>query len=219
MIDENGENLGVMYTREAFEQVLAGEPLQRREDKRPYNGAVGVPIREEIIARDGESVITRNSYGALCLNTPDVLFADVDLEQRPSGCALPVGVVVVLALAGFAAGFAAWQWPLGLALAVATVDVQGAALLPRAAHAEAVADRHQSPHPPVGGGVVGGTGDAAGAVGMDRELRREIAGACRLPPCSDRSSAGSHHFSLSPCSTAAADLRRRRGGRPRLGRC
>src|SRR5688572_28381771 len=69
---------------EALARVLAGEDLLRREPKIPYNGAAGVPIREEIVARHGEDVITRNSYGARCLNTPDVLFADVDFPTEPS---------------------------------------------------------------------------------------------------------------------------------------
>jgi hypothetical protein len=50
-------------------------------------------------------VITRNSYGALCLNSPDVLFADVDLETSPSsrfGCGLSLAL-----LAG--AGVLAWD--------------------------------------------------------------------------------------------------------------
>ncbi|NDF01697.1 MAG: hypothetical protein EB034_26050, partial [Verrucomicrobia bacterium] len=55
---------------EALERLLAGEKLDRREPKVAYNGAEGVPIREEIIAEHGTDVITRNSYGALCLNTP-----------------------------------------------------------------------------------------------------------------------------------------------------
>lgn len=49
-----------------------------REPKVPYNGAEGVPIREEIVDRQGETVLTRNSYGAVCLNTPNVLFVDID---------------------------------------------------------------------------------------------------------------------------------------------
>ncbi len=65
--------------QEALQRALAGEKLDRRELKRAYNGADGVPIREEIVARHGDTVITRNAYGARCLNTPDVLFADVDL--------------------------------------------------------------------------------------------------------------------------------------------
>lgn len=67
--------------REAFDRILSGEKLPRREHKQAYNGAEGLPIREEVVARHGESVITRNSYGALCLNTPNVLFADVDFDD------------------------------------------------------------------------------------------------------------------------------------------
>jgi hypothetical protein len=66
--------------QEALLRALAGEKLERRELKRAYNGADGVPIREEIVSRHGDTVITRNSYGARCLNTPDVLFADVDFD-------------------------------------------------------------------------------------------------------------------------------------------
>lgn len=76
---------------EALRRVLAGEKLKRREPKVAYNGAEGVPIREEIVAEHGETIITRNSYGALCLNTPDVLFADVDFEPPETygkGCLL-----------------------------------------------------------------------------------------------------------------------------------
>ena len=75
--------------RVALDAILSGAKLPRREMRSNY-GVVGVPIREQIVARHGEVVITRNSYGALCLNTPDVLFADVDLEESPSGCALPI---------------------------------------------------------------------------------------------------------------------------------
>ncbi len=32
-------------TREAFERIAQGEKLERREPKRAYNGADGVPIR------------------------------------------------------------------------------------------------------------------------------------------------------------------------------
>lgn len=67
--------------REAFDRILSGEKLPRREHKESYNGAEGLPIREQIVARHGETVITRNSYGALCLNTPNVLFADIDFDD------------------------------------------------------------------------------------------------------------------------------------------
>ncbi len=70
--------------REALRRIESGESLERSEPKIPYNGADGVPIREEVVRRQGDTVITRNSYGALCLNTPDVLFADIDFETKPA---------------------------------------------------------------------------------------------------------------------------------------
>ncbi len=69
--------------QEAFDRIVNGEPLPRRERRVRYNGVDGLPIREEIVDRLNDCVITRNSYGARCLNTPDVFFADVD-QQRPA---------------------------------------------------------------------------------------------------------------------------------------
>ncbi len=66
--------------KEAMDRLRAGESVRALDHKVAYNGAEGLPIREEIVERHGESVITRNSYGALCLNTPDVVFADIDVE-------------------------------------------------------------------------------------------------------------------------------------------
>lgn len=71
-------------TQAALARLLSGEKLNRREPKIPYNGADGVPIREEILDRRGDTIITRNSYGASCLNTPNVFFADVDFKQSSS---------------------------------------------------------------------------------------------------------------------------------------
>lgn len=68
---------------EALKAALAKPHIPYREPKVPYNGAEGVPIREEIIHEHGETIITRNSYGALCLNTPNVYFADVDYGRQP----------------------------------------------------------------------------------------------------------------------------------------
>jgi hypothetical protein len=98
--------------REALQRAVAGEPLVRREPKVPYNGAAGVPIREEIVERYGATVITRNSYGARCLNTPNVLFADVDADVQMSPWILPA-----IALVTMAAGvYAWWRWQtLGMA--------------------------------------------------------------------------------------------------------
>ena len=84
----------------ALQAVLAGDSVVRREPKVPYNGADGLPIREEILARHGDVVITRNGYGAHCLNTPDVVFADVDFDVRvPMPCAVAaVGLVGAVAI-------------------------------------------------------------------------------------------------------------------------
>jgi len=84
--------------QEAFERIATGESLPRREPKRAYNGAAGVPIREEIVARHGDCVISRNAYGARCLNTPDVLFVDVDFA--PPGAAGRLWGAALLAVVG-----------------------------------------------------------------------------------------------------------------------
>ena len=63
---------------DALAHLRAGEQVEWRDRKVPYNGAQGLPIREQVVSRHGDEVITRNSYGALCLNTPRVLIADVD---------------------------------------------------------------------------------------------------------------------------------------------
>ena len=105
---------------EALDAILAGASLPRRELRTNY-GTAGVPIREQIVARHGDVVITRNSYGALCLNTPDVLFADVDLAQRPSGCVVSIGLFAIIAAVAFAAGLFAWHWAAGIALAIVAV--------------------------------------------------------------------------------------------------
>ncbi len=106
---------------EALARILAGETLVRREPKVPYNGAEGVPIREQVLERHGDTVITRNAYGARCLNTPDVFFADIDFEEEP-GPALLVPVVGVLVLGAAWAGKAYGGWGLAaVAMLVALV--------------------------------------------------------------------------------------------------
>jgi len=87
---------------EALARVVSGEALPRRERKVPYNGGNGLPIREEVIARFDDTVVTRNSYGARCLNTPGVLFADIDFTDAPSSRNVRVTALFLLA-AGAAA--------------------------------------------------------------------------------------------------------------------
>ncbi|MCD9032430.1 hypothetical protein LDO32_11905 [Luteimonas sp. Y-2-2-4F] len=102
----------------ALDRILAGETLPRRERRSNY-GVHGVPIREQIVARhpDG-AIVTRNSYGARCLNSPDVLFADIDFAPRRFGP--PTAVVAIAMALGLAAGvwFQHWIWPLGTAVVV-----------------------------------------------------------------------------------------------------
>lgn len=103
--------------QDAMDAILAGQSLPRRE-RRTHYGVEGVPIREQVVARVGEDIITRNSYGALCLNTPDVLFGDIDLEDPPAGCVLPSLLAAacwigVLALFGMNTG----NWWIGAAVA------------------------------------------------------------------------------------------------------
>lgn len=84
---------------EAFSELRSGSNVAHRERKLPYGGK-GLPIREQVVARNGDDVITRNSYGARCLNEPDVLFADVDVAPRLAplaeralstiGCLIPI---------------------------------------------------------------------------------------------------------------------------------
>lgn len=116
--------------RAALDAILAGEALPRRERRTNY-GVEGVPIREQIVSRHGDVVVTRNSYGALCLNTPDVLFTDIDLEQAPAGCVLPLGMLGALAAVGFAAGWWLGHWALGIAIAGVAVYAANAWMLRR----------------------------------------------------------------------------------------
>jgi len=115
---------------EALARAISGEPLPRRERKVPYNGGNGLPIREEVVARFDETVITRNSYGARCLNTPGVLFADIDFPDSASLrmvggtvlvlLAVGAGLVYLLAAAG---GSRRMLWMAGAIAALLTLSL------------------------------------------------------------------------------------------------
>lgn len=108
--EEDAQHNAQARVDEALARAIAGEPLPRREPKVPYNGGNGIPIREEVVARFDDTVITRNSYGARCLNTPGVLFADIDFPDAASlrlvgsiallMLAVGAGVVYLLAAGG-----------------------------------------------------------------------------------------------------------------------
>jgi len=105
--------------QDAIERLERGERLAQREWKVPYNGAQGLPIREEILRRHGTTVETRNSYGAHCLNTPNVLFADIDFTPRHTPT--PVLAWLVLLAGGIATALATRSaWALLAAFIVGT---------------------------------------------------------------------------------------------------
>lgn len=128
---EDAQRNAESRAQEASARLVAGEKLERREPKVAYNGAHGVPIREEVLSRHKDAVITRNLYGARCLNTPNVLFADIDfvVPRKPSSFywgiffTLIAAFVITKAYAGLGLAFlialatwfvshklAAWLW-------------------------------------------------------------------------------------------------------------
>lgn len=100
---KDAQDIADARAKDALGRFLSGEKLMRYEPKTPYNGADGVPIREEIVDRRGETVLTRNSYGALCLNTPDVFFIDVDFEALKTLRCLTRVIFVILVIIASAA--------------------------------------------------------------------------------------------------------------------
>jgi len=99
--EEDAQHNAQARVDEALARAVSGEALPRPERKVPYNGGNGLPIREEVISRFDETVITRNSYGARCLNTPQVLFADIDF---PDAASSPLVRSTALVLLAFGAG-------------------------------------------------------------------------------------------------------------------
>lgn len=96
---EEARRMAETRAEEALQRILSGEKLLRREPRVAYNGATGVPIREEVLARHGEEVVTRNAYGARCLNSPRALFADLDFGTEPGFKAALLAFVALAALA------------------------------------------------------------------------------------------------------------------------
>ena len=100
--------------KEAMERAEAGESPARREAKVAYNGADGMPIREEILARHGDAVVTRNGYGAPCLNTPNALFVDIDFPGPNPLVPCLATVAMVAAAAGIIYGLAVGNYDVAL---------------------------------------------------------------------------------------------------------
>lgn len=94
---------------EAVAALRAGGPealdeVTRRERTVAYAGEDGLPIREEVLAEHPtlDVVVTRNAYGAACLNTTRAMFVDVDAKPSQVALAGCVGL-----LAGFVVGLLA----------------------------------------------------------------------------------------------------------------
>lgn len=100
---EDAQAMADARADEAMRRINAGEKLDWREQKVPHNGADGLPIREEVLARHGDEVITRNSYGAHCLNSPKALFADIDLATE-TGCKPTLITLAILAVLSVTTG-------------------------------------------------------------------------------------------------------------------
>jgi hypothetical protein len=79
-----------------------------------------VPIREEVLARHGEQVITRNSYGAQCLNSPSVLFADIDLVP-PSAATLAFRLFTTIVTVAVGVSLYRDNWAIAVWSAVAAL--------------------------------------------------------------------------------------------------
>lgn len=108
---------------EALVLAWVDKKVLRREHKVPYNGADGLPIREEIVARQGDVIVTRNSYGARCLNTPDVCFVDVDFDDPR--VPWPTSVFACAVLAGAAVGWARGSILVGIVAVVLALVLFG----------------------------------------------------------------------------------------------
>lgn len=76
--EEAAQSKSDQAAKELKVRIEHGEPLQ---DKYSYGH---YPVREEIISSHDEFsyVITRNLYGSFILNTQNVMFVDIDFEQR-----------------------------------------------------------------------------------------------------------------------------------------
>lgn len=108
---EDAQKLAAERANEAFVKKSTGDKtIAHREAKVAYNGSEGLPIREEILSINNNDVITRNAYGAHCLNTPSTLFIDVDFDKSPA----PAAYICLILLIGVAVLYAVTAYSLSL---------------------------------------------------------------------------------------------------------
>lgn len=78
---EDAQRMAQQRCEEALAKKQADPNVPWRDERVAYNGWDGLPIREEVLERAEDFVITRNTYGAACLNSPNVLFVDIDFTH------------------------------------------------------------------------------------------------------------------------------------------
>ncbi|GAA5215758.1 hypothetical protein ACFSJ3_10770 [Corallincola platygyrae] len=108
--------------KEAEAELFEEGTVRRVDHKVSYNGAEGLPIREEQLAIHGDVVVSRNAYGARCLNTPNVLFADIDVKTGVSLSEQKAAFFLLAALAATALVLH-WSWWLLLAVVIAVISM------------------------------------------------------------------------------------------------
>ena len=73
--------------------------FERMEWANEYSLFAATPIREEVLERRGDTVMTRNNYGAHCLNTEKVAIADLDYPKESKPPSFPWISLLLLLLA------------------------------------------------------------------------------------------------------------------------
>jgi hypothetical protein len=106
----------------------------RRERVVAYSGSDGLPIREEIVEENEalDFVLTRNSYGAVCMNATGAMFVDVDRTTSRAGCYGCLGFLTGGILG--ATGVLGMHWFLGLVVGAICLSFLGG-MLGRLLHA------------------------------------------------------------------------------------
>ncbi len=137
--------------REALQRAVSRRADSSAANRKSHTTAqLASPSAEEIVERYGPTIVTRNAYGARCLNTPNVLFVDVDAEP-----AFPAWVLSGVAMVAMGAGGYAWwrgETP-GMALSlwvvafivVATASTSCIALSPAGSNGECGRRGSESP--------------------------------------------------------------------------
>lgn len=91
------EALDALLAAPAASNLDAG--FERMEWRGEYGLDGTTPIREEVLERRGDTVLTRNSYGAHCLNTEQVAIADMDFPEPRRSPRFPLLSSLLLAAA------------------------------------------------------------------------------------------------------------------------